>query len=237
MRKNGQTKKANHADQERAVTSGNSDPRKEDPRRGAILKAAFCLLMQRGYERTSTLDIASRAKVSKRELYQFFDSKADIVSACIAARAERMRRPLTLPSPEDRQTFIATLTSFGSTFLREICDPAVVGVYRLAAIESERSPEVARVLESAGRATNRTALVQLLKNAQASGIVGTGDPAVAASQFFGLLVGDVLLRLILRVADSPSAREIDGRARATTDAILRLYPTRKPEQKTGRPTL
>jgi hypothetical protein len=35
----------------------------DDPRRGAILNAAFCLLMQHGYERTSTRDIASRAKV------------------------------------------------------------------------------------------------------------------------------------------------------------------------------
>lgn len=199
----------------------------EDPRRGAILNAAFCLLMQRGYERTSTLDIASRAKVSKRELYQFFDSKAEIVCACIAARAERMRRPLTLPSPQDRQTFVASLTSFGSTFLREICDPAVVGIYRLAAIESERSPEVARVLDSAGRDTNRTALMHLLKNAQSAGILGTGDPAIIASEFFGLLVGDVLLRLILRVADRPPAREIERRARAATDAILRLYANAK----------
>ena len=195
----------------------------KDPRRGAILNAAFCLLMQRGYERTSTLDIASRAKVSKRELYQFFKSKAEIVSACIAERADRMRRPLTLPPAKDRQTFIASLTSFGLTFLREICDPAVVGIYRLAAIEPERSPEVAQVLDTAGRETNRTALINLLKRAQSSGILVAGDPAIMASEYFGLLVGDVLLRLILGVADRPSARGIERRARAAAEAIVRLY--------------
>jgi len=183
--------------------------------------------MQRGYERTSTLDIASRAKVSKRELYQFFAGKAEIVSACIAARAERMRRPLTLPPVKDRETFIASLMSFGSTFLREICDPVVVGIYRLAATETERSPEVARVLDTAGREANRTALIHLLKKAQSSGILVAGDPAIVASEFFGLLVGDVLLRLILRVADRPSAREIERRARAAADAIVRLYANTK----------
>jgi AcrR family transcriptional regulator len=209
---------------ERPLTVRRSAVVTDDPRRGAILNAAFCLLMQRGYERTSTLDIASRAKVSKRELYQLFESKADIVSACVAARAERMRRPLTLPVPENRKTFIGSLTSFGSTFLREICDPAVVAIYRLAAIETERSPEVARVLDSAGRKCNRTALIKLLRSAQSSGILGAADPAIIASEFFGLLLGDVLLRLILRVRDPPAAREIDRRARAATEAVLRLYP-------------
>ena len=138
-----------------------------------------------------------------------------------------MWRPLALPPAKDRQTFIASLTNFGSTFLREICDPAVVGIYRLAAIESERSPEVAQVLDTAGRETNRTALINLLKRAQSSGILVAGDPAIIASEFFGLLVGDVLLRLILRVADRPSAREIERRARAAADAIVRLYANTK----------
>jgi hypothetical protein len=103
----------------------------------------------------------------------------------------------------------------------------VVAIYRLAAIESERSSEVARVLDSAGRETNRTAPIQLLQSARSAGILGPGDPAIVASEFFGLLLGDVLLRLILRVSDPPAAREIDRRARAASDAILRLYAKAK----------
>ena len=175
----------------------------EDPRREAILAAAFSLLVQRGYARTNTLDIATRAKVSKRELYQLFDGKEAILTACIVARVARMRRPLTLPAPQDRPTFVAALTSFGSTFLQEICRPAVVAVYRLAAIEAERSPEVARSLDANGRAANRDAVIDLIKGAQSSGILGPGDPAAIASAFFGLLLGDLLLRLVLRVAAPP----------------------------------
>ena len=194
-----------------------------DPRRDAILNAAFCVFMERGYERTSTLEIATRAKVSKRELYQFFDSKQAILHACITARAERMRRSLTLPEPRDRPTLVAVLRTFGSTFLREICHPAVVAVYRLAAIEAERSPEVARTLDAAGRDTSRAALIGLFRRAQASGILGPGDPSGMASAFFGLLIGDLLLRLVMRVTDAPGADEITRRARIATDALLLLH--------------
>ena len=200
----------------------------DDPRREVILNAAFALLMQRGYERTSTLDIATRAKVSKRELYQFFDSKQAILTACIAARAKRMRRPLALPAPRDRETLLAVFTGFGSTFLRELCHPAVVAVYRLAAIEAERSPEVARALDSAGRETNRKALIDFVERAQSSGLLEAGDASAIASEFFALLMGDLPLRLVLRVTVPPKPEEIDRRARAATAALLRLHGTAQP---------
>jgi AcrR family transcriptional regulator len=200
----------------------------EDLRREAILVAAFSVLIERGYERTSTLDIATRAKVSKRELYQLFDNKQAILSACIAARAERMRRPLALSAPPDESSFVAVLASFGSTFLREITRPAVVALYRLAAIEAERSPEVARALDTAGRETSRTALIGLLKHAQSSGLIGAGDPAAMASEFFALLTGDLLLRLILRVTDPPTPQQIDQRTRAAVEALLHLHGKTQP---------
>jgi len=196
-----------------------------NPRRDSILDAAFTVMMERGYDRTSTLDIASAAKVSKRELYALFDNKQEILTACIAARAARMRRSLTLPAPEDGPTFLGVLTDFASTFLREMCSPAVVAVYRLAAIDAQRSPEVAQALDTVGRDASREALIGLLKHAQSRGFIGAGDPSPIASEFFSLLVGDLLLRLVLRVTEPPSAREIDRRVRAAVDALLRLHPT------------
>jgi AcrR family transcriptional regulator len=204
------------------------DSGEPDPRRGTILNAAFLLFTQRGFDTTSTLDIATRARVSKRELYQLFDSKQAMLAACISERAARMRRPLDLPAPQDRPTLVAVLTSFGATFLREITHPAVVAVYRLAAQEAERSPDVARMLDNAGRETNRNALSDLFRIAQASGVIAGGDPAQMASEFFGLLLGDLLLRLVLRVAERPTADEIDRRTRIATDAVLRLHANPEP---------
>ena len=61
-----------------------------------------------------------------------------------------------------------------ATVLREVSQPAVIAIYRLAISEAQRSPEVAAIL-NASRAANRNALAELLDRAQASGILVSND--------------------------------------------------------------
>jgi AcrR family transcriptional regulator len=55
-----------------------------------ILDAASELFLELGFERTSTADIARRAKVSKRELYTHFADKRAILSAAITGLQHSM---------------------------------------------------------------------------------------------------------------------------------------------------
>jgi hypothetical protein len=64
------------------------------PIRERILKAAFSLFSESGFSATSMLDIVTRARVSKRDLYTLFPNKHALLAACIHERAGRMRRPL-----------------------------------------------------------------------------------------------------------------------------------------------
>src|SRR5246127_2480942 len=104
----------------------------ENPVRARILEAAFSAFMERGFAETSTLEIATRARASKRELYAEFGSKQDMLLACIRQRAERLKLPVDLPELSDRATLRRTLVAFGTRLLREGSDPAVVAVFRLA---------------------------------------------------------------------------------------------------------
>jgi AcrR family transcriptional regulator len=194
--------------------------------RGRIIEAAFAVLMERGYAGASTIEIATRAKVSKRDLYALFGSKQGILVAMIAGRSARMRQPLALPAVADRAALAAALASFGATLIKEICHPTVAALFRLAILEAERSPEVARVLDENGRTANRTALVEFLTRAHAGGLIGGAEPEMMASQFLSLLFGDVLLRVTMRVIEAPSARDATHRARAATTTLLKLYPSR-----------
>src|ERR1700745_1253805 len=92
--------------------------------RERILEAAFSAFRKSGYAGTSTLEIATRARVSKRELYALVGNKDELLAACISARAKRLQAPADLPVPNDRETLGETLTSFGARLLREISDPA-----------------------------------------------------------------------------------------------------------------
>ncbi|MGH6681172.1 MAG: TetR/AcrR family transcriptional regulator C-terminal domain-containing protein, partial [Bradyrhizobium sp.] len=115
-----------------------------------------------------------------------------------------------------------TLMSLGTRLLREISDPAVISVFRLAIAEAVRAPEVARALDSIGREASRSALRQMMEQARSAGLLD-GEASDMAEQFAGLLWGSLMVGLLLGVAERPSSREITRRAGDATVAFLRLH--------------
>lgn len=194
------------------------------PGRRRILDAAFLAFTERGYADTSTLEIATRAKVSKREIYALVGRKQDMLVACITERAQRLGFPADMPVPHDRETFFEVLVRFGAQLLREVSDPTVIAVFRLAIAEAVRAPEIAHALDSIGREAGRTALKKMLAQARSSGLLD-GDPTEMAQQFTALLWGDLMVSLLLRVADPPNPRETTRRASKAAIAFLQLYPS------------
>ena len=195
----------------------------ETQMRTRILDAAFAAFMKNGYAASSTLEIATRARVSKRELYAVVGNKQEMLIACIRARATRLQVPADLPVPQDRETLARVLASFGTQLVRETTDPTVIAVFRLAIAEAVHEPEVARALDSIGRETSRAALRQIMTQAEASGLL-EGRPAELAEQFGGLLFGTLIVSLLLGVAARPTSREVAARARDAAAAFLQLHP-------------
>ena len=81
-------------------------------------------------------------------------------------------------------------------------------------------------LDSAGRETSRAALRKIMAQAQASRLL-TGRPAELAEEFAGLFWRDLMVSLLLGVAERPTSREIAGRARHAAAAFLQLHPAPK----------
>jgi hypothetical protein len=150
-------------------------------------------------------------------------NKKEMLIACISARATRLQLPADLPVPHDRETLAHVLTSLGTQLVREITDPTVIAVFRLAIAEAVHAPEVAHALDSIGRETSRAALRQIMARAQASGYLN-GRPAELAEQFGGLMWGNLMVSLLLGIAERPNSREVAARARDATAAFLQLHP-------------
>src|ERR1700733_5458429 len=189
--------------------------------RARILDAAFAAFMKSGYAATSTLEIATQARVSKRELYARVGNKQAMLIACISARARRLQVPADFPVPHDRETLAHMLAAFGAKLVQEITDPTVIAAFRLAIAEAIHAPEVAQTLDSIGRQASRTAIRQIMAGAERLGIL-KGEPAELADQFGGLLWGSLMVGLLLGVVKRPSMRELSSRAHAATDSFLRL---------------
>ncbi len=203
--------------------SGRSAPRAAATH-DRILGAAFEAFTGEGYAATSTLDIARRAKVSKRDLYANFGSKHAVLAACIRSRAERMQALPDLPAPRDRQMLAATLSAFAANLVREVSEAPVIATFRLAIAEASRSPEIAQTLDAAGRRGSRHALAGLLASAQSSALLGPGDATEMAAQYFGLLWEGLLVGLLLGVDQAPGPADAELRAGKATTAFMQLHP-------------
>lgn len=195
----------------------------QKPARERILYAAWEAFTELGYAETSTLEIATRAHVSKRELYVLFGNKQAILAECIADRVRHMQIAPKLPQAHSREALAAILVELGAAVLREVSDPVVMTVFRLAIAESQRAPEVAQTLETA-RATVRGAVENLIAQAQSAGLLGPGSAADLSNQFLALLWRDLMVNLLLRIRETPKPMEIDSRARSASTDFLRLHP-------------
>lgn len=191
--------------------------------RRRILDAAFSAFVEAGYARTTTLEIARRARVSKRELYAVVGTKQEMLVACISERSQRLRPPTDLPEPHDRAALEGTLVAVGAQLLRETTDETVVAVFRLAIAEAVHAPEIAAALDTYGRRTALAAVTALVTRARSRGLLA-GRPAELAEQFAGLLWGDLMIGLLLRVVETPDPRDLDRRARRAAADFLRLRP-------------
>ncbi len=163
------------------------------------------------------------ARVSKRELYALVGNKQEMLIACISARARRLQVPADFPVPHDRETLAHVLASFGTQLVREITDPTVIAVFRLAIAEAVHAPEVAQALDSIGRETSRAALRQIMAQAQASGLLSRPScrtcrtvRRVAVGQFDG--------QPAARRRQATEFTRSRGACRDATAAFLQLHP-------------
>jgi AcrR family transcriptional regulator len=192
--------------------------------RERILAAAFHVLMEQGYAAATTREIAAQARVSKRELYALFGSKQGILAALIESRADSMRMPLAAMADIRTRAHLATaLARYGTNLMQAVLQPAPLALFRLAFIDAERSPELARSLDEGGRKANRRALAAFMAAATALGLLPKIEPEQMASRFLALLWGDLLLRVLMRIVDVPQTSDIKARADAAAADFLTLY--------------
>ena len=194
------------------------------PVRERILDAAFSSFVEKGYASTSTLEIATRAKVSKRDLYAHFRDKQAMLVACISGGASRMGLALELPTPTNRAMLATILKMFGARVVREVSQPMVIATFRLAVAEAKRAPEVALALDKLAREAMRHALADFFARAQAAGLIGPGEPTEFVPQYIGLLWEGLQLNLLFGLAPQPTSEEIERRAGRAAEAFIKLHP-------------
>jgi len=75
--------------------------------------------MEPGYAATSTREIATRARVPKRELYALVGNKQKMLITAIGGHAKRLQAPADMRMLRDRAALAQVLTAFWIQLVRE----------------------------------------------------------------------------------------------------------------------
>lgn len=203
---------------EQLVQRGPGRP-KSATKREAILDAARELFLDHGYDQTSLELIASQAGVGKPTIYSHFGSKEVLFDAIIKLRQKSVLSQLTtlehptLDPAEDLHRFMMK-------FYEVVLTPESQRWVRLVIGESNRHPELAQKLFSGGPA-NVLKLVTTYITAQVeAGRLQVKDPAVAAEQLIGLMLGFELVRALMMSQPKRTKAELAARTRAAVDTFL-----------------
>lgn len=192
--------------------------------RDRILSAAFQSLKENGFLGASTLEIATKAHVSKRELYSLFSNKDEILLACIAERASAIGGSVSeLREPSTAQELFSILREFGFRILKDITRTDTLTAFRFAIARNGDLPEVARIIDRNGRRAIREALAKVIDHAVSRGLLKPLETKQMVRTHLGLLYSDLQVGLLLGVLKPPAEDEMELLSEQATREFLAIY--------------
>lgn len=207
---------------------------KQQTKRGEILRAAAKLFFEKGYEATTTRDIATLAKTSKRTVYAEFPSKDMILRALIAGSSAEITEVIDLELPETREALLATLAAFADRFLRLVLEHRRVSMMRLAIAESLRSPQIGREIETTGRQKLSASVERVLRHSASKGFIDGRDIGLIMSAYFYVLLGNLQMGMLLGTEPPPTEATLRERVDVTMRIVERFVVPAK--RAKGTPT-
>jgi AcrR family transcriptional regulator len=176
--------------------------------RERILNAAGESFLELGFERTSTAEIARRAKVSKREIYTYFADKRAILSAAITELQYEMQSRMSgiWTSSEELEV---VLPKAARILTKYILSERFSKLLRIVATESYHNPQAAAQFYEQGPNVGRRATAAYLKSQMRLGNLREADPLEAADDFLDLVIGAQLMTAVMlgQVKQAPHRRD------------------------------
>jgi AcrR family transcriptional regulator len=190
-----------------------------------ILDAASELFLELGFDRTSTADIAKRAKVSKRELYTHFADKRAILSAAITGLQNSMGSEMDMEwgAAGDLRS---VLRHAGTVIFNFIASKKFRNVFRIVAAESFHDPLAARKFYLLGPGAGRQQTAKFVERQMKSGNLRKAEPLQAADDFLDMVITARFMTAIALGRTDPTIKASRHVAHAV-DVFLAYYAPRK----------
>lgn len=188
-----------------------------------VLDAALGLLVEGGDGLTMT-GVARRASCSKETLYKWFGDRDGLLTATVQWQAAKVRMVPVDRDKLDARALGIALEKFARDLLGVLSGDISVALNRLAVSHAgqEKRNLGAIVLENGRYAMGRR-LKPVLEAGRDAGLLAFEDSEAAFRTFFGLVVRDVQIRLLLGDRMKLDEQSILSEARRAREQFFTLY--------------
>jgi TetR/AcrR family transcriptional repressor of mexJK operon len=204
--------------------------RKTDPRvvrtRAAVVEAGRALFLSRGYGGTTVEDIAVKAGLTKRTVYNNYPDKEALFRQIVAdvtgfadAFVRRLSEEFSGMTAANLQT---ALDALGRRLALGIVRQDVIAIRRLLIGESREFPSLAKQYFDRAPGQVLDALASGFRRLHRNGLLNVSDSKRAAAQFAYLVAGEALDRAML-VGTIPAKRQIVAGARDGVRTFIARY--------------
>jgi len=193
------------------------------PRQQAVLTAALGLLVESGDRLTMTA-VARRASCSKETLYKWFGDRDGLLTATVQWQAAKVRMPQVDRRHLDPAALRASVAQFARDLLSTIVGEVSVTLNRLAIghAGAEKRGLGAIVLEN-GPLAIRKRLKPVLEAGRMARLLRFESSEDAYRVFFGLVVRDIQIRLLLGEDLKLTPPQIEREAASATEKFFSIY--------------
>ncbi len=192
-----------------------------DDKRNQILDAAVAEFQENGFAGTSMDRVAARANVSKRTVYNHFDSKEALFRAILDIMGAEADAALTLDY-DPSAPLASQLHALGWTEGKLLTSASFMRLARMAIGETMRDPALAAEMNA--RMEKISIFREFMEAAQADGAIEADEPDRAAEQFLGMIKAQAFWPVVFsgQVVSESEMNEIIG---STVDVFMKSYAT------------
>jgi AcrR family transcriptional regulator len=195
-------------------------------RQSDVLAAALGLLVERGDKGLTTAAVARAANCSKESLYKWFGDRNGLLAAMIEYQASKVGASASPDAQTGVDGYRRQLTGFAGDLLTVLSGLTSLALNRLAIGEAGREDaQLGRLLIERGRRAIEKRAIRLLEAGQGAGHIRYEERGEAFTTLYGLIVGDLHVRMLLgdTVREIAGAEAIASQAARAINQFLRLY--------------
>lgn len=192
---------------------------KRQARMREIEAVAYEVLAEHGYDGTSMLSVAKRARASNETLYRWYGDKNGLFESMVRANAQDVCKTLAAQAQEGIPP-VAQLARLAPVLLGMLLGERAIALNRAAAADTTGG--LGRALAAGGRDSVLPLLVNLIEDAVGAGQLVAPAQGNMAALFMHLLVGDQQIRRAIGTLPPPPPEQIEAQAGIAMAQFLAL---------------